>query len=389
MSFPEDCTGQMVSGRLFPNLIDGRNLIWGICRGGHFPGRIWHNIIAERKKDMIYPQRMQRGDLIGVTATSAGIYTERDQIKLDLAYSQIESLGYHIMETENVRTNRKLVSSGPRERADQFMALWEDGDVRMIAQVFGGELLIEMLPFLDPERIAASKPKWVTGFSDSSLLNFYLTTAFNIATATMDNILYFGMEELHPSLTNQISILEECGWSRQENFDLFQVEEFEDERYYEYYNLTEPVVYSHLYGKDSEKVSGRIIGGCIDVLRYIIGTPFDHTREFCSRFPEGMLWYLDNCQLTMPEFRRTLWQAKNAGWFENARGILVGRTYSEEIFEDYEYADALHDSFDELGIPVICDVDIGHVQPQWTMINGAYGEFTYENGEGELVTQMC
>ena len=337
---------------------------------------------------MIYPQRMRKGDLIGVTATSTGIYTERNQIKLDLAYRQVESLGYHVVETENVRTNWKLVSSGPRERADQFMALWEDEDVRMIAQVFGGELLLEILPFLDPERIKASDPKWVTGFSDSSILNYYLTTGFNIATATMDNILYFGMEELHPSLINQFRILEKCGRSRQKSFDLFQVDEYEDDRYYEYYNLTEPVVYSHLYGKDSEKVSGRIIGGCIDALRFVIGTPFDHTGEFCSQFPEGMLWYLDNCQMPTPELRRALWQAKNAGWFDNARGILVGRTYAEDPFEDYEFVDALHDSFDELEIPVICDVDFGHVQPQWTMINGAYGEFTYRNGKGALVTEM-
>lgn len=337
---------------------------------------------------MIYPKKIQKGDLIGVTATSTGIFNKRDQRKLDLACRQVESLGYRIVETENVRTNRKLVSSGARERAEQFMSLWKKEEVRMIAQVFGGELLVEILPFLDPQQIMAAEPKWVTGFSDSSLLNYYLTTGFNIATATMDNIFYFGMKELHPSLTDQFRILGSCGTSRQESFDYYQVEEYEDDRYFRHYNLTEPVVYSHLYGKKEEKVSGRLIGGCIDVLRFLMGTPFDRTKEFCGQFPEGMLWYLDNCEMSMPELRRTLWQAKNAGWFGNVRGILVGRSYSKGPFEDYEFEDVLHDSFDELNVPVICDVDFGHVQPQWTMVNGAFATFCYRDGKGALKLEM-
>ena len=33
---------------------------------------------------------------------------------------------------------------------------------------------------------------------------------------------------------------------------------------------------------------------------------------------------------------------------------------------------------------IIYDVDIGHIPPQITCINGAYGEFEYINGKGIL-----
>ena len=37
---------------------------------------------------------------------------------------------------------------------------------------WGGEILIEILPMLDFEKIAAAKPKWITSYSDISTLHF-------------------------------------------------------------------------------------------------------------------------------------------------------------------------------------------------------------------------
>ena len=47
-----------------------------------------------------------------------------------------------------------------------------------------------------------------------------------------------------------------------------------------------------------------------------------------------MLWYFDNCELNIAGFYRTLWQMKQAGWFNNAKGFLIGRTpVSKEMFD--------------------------------------------------------
>ena len=39
---------------------------------------------------------------------------------------------------------------------------------------------------------------------------------------------------------------------------------------------------------------------------------------------------------------------------------------------------------DELSVPVIYDIDCGHVPPQMTVINGAYAEIEVENGKGQI-----
>lgn len=336
-----------------------------------------------------YPSKIKKGDTIGVTATSSGITIDSSAKRLENAYMNLRDIGYECVETDNVRTNKKFVSSDGKTRANQFMDLWKSQNISMIAQVWGGEFLMEMLPYIDKNVINNNSPKWVTGYSDSSLLNYFLTTNFNIATATTSNILHFGMNPLHKSLINQMDILKNCSKSVQENFELFEKEKiYSDEKIYEPYNLTDKVNYVHLYNRDTDMISGRLLGGCADALVHLIGTQYDNTVNFCNQFDEGIIWYLENCEMPLPTLYRTLWQMKQSGWFNNANGFIIGRTRSNEAIEDFEYLDVLHNIFDSMNVPVVYDVDFGHVAPQWTMINGAYAKFEYYNGKGKITQEM-
>ena len=336
-----------------------------------------------------YPDKVSKDKLIGITATSLGITSDDYLQRLKNTYKNLDILGYKYIETANVRTNRKFASSDGKTRAEQFMDLWKNDNIDLISQLCGGEFLMDMLPYIDKNVINSCNPKWVTGYSDSSLLNYVLTTNFNIATATTSNIIHFCMTPLHKSLLKQFEILENRGESVQESFDLYEGEKFPQEiRAYAPYNLTDKVEYKNLYNESSVKFEGRLIGGCIDVLVHLLGTPFDNTVNFCKQFDEGILWYLENCELSVLELYRVLWQMKQSGWFKNSNGFIIGRTWSSETIEDYEYIDALHNAFDSLDVPVIYDVDFGHVSPQWTMINGAYAEFEYENGKGKIIQKM-
>ena len=75
---------------------------------------------------------------------------------------------------------------------------------------------------------------------------------------------------------------------------------------------------------------------------------------------------------------------REAGWFKNANGILIGRTRAKESMKDFSYEDVLHSAFDVLSIPVIYDIDVGHVELQWTMINGAFANFEYAKEKGKI-----
>lgn len=332
---------------------------------------------------MNYPQKIE--NLIGVTATSGGLDAPKDLVRLENAIKNFEEMGYQVEETPNVRKRNKMVSASGITRAEEFMSLWEDENMKYIILARGGEFLMEMLPYIDLEALKVQTPKWVQGFSDSSILLFYLTTHLDLATVHANNFTTYCMEPLHESLTNTLAFLKNPeGAFRQESFDLFEKipAHWEEGMELAPYALTEKVVYRNLYGENDVKMEGRLLGGCLDALRTLIGTPFDFTQKFCKKYPEGMLWFLENCEMPVTDFYRSLWQMKEAGWFENAKGFLIGRTMSKEAKDDFTYEDAMHQIFDDMDVPVVYDVDFGHVAPQWTMINGAFATFAYHEGKG-------
>ena len=82
---------------------------------------------------------------------------------------------------------------------------------------------------------------------------------------------------------------------------------------------------------------------------------------------------------------RALHHLRLAGWFDAASGILVGRT-AAEVVESFTQRDALVDALDGLTIPVIYDMDIGHLPPQLMLVNGARATLSF-GPAGNSVTQ--
>lgn len=336
---------------------------------------------------MIFPNSLKEGDFIGITAVSDGCRSEEDILRLENAIKKLKDVGFNSKETKNVRNSEKFVSSEAKERANEFMQLLDDKDVKAIIAVSGGEILMEMLPFLDFEKIKRCQPKWIQGYSDPSLLNYVITTNTNIATINGANFKSFGMKPWHEAILKNVELFKNSTALTQNSFELFEGKREESKTPYDSYLLNEKVEYKSLYNKE-KVIKGRVIGGCIDVLSLILGTPFDNTLNFCKQFDEGMLWYFDNCELNTFSFYRTIWQMKQAHWFDNSCGFLIGRTAVEKELPDFSYEDMLHKAFDDIDVPVFYDVDIGHIPPQWSMINGSFGEFSFKDGSAKLVQKM-
>lgn len=337
---------------------------------------------------LIYPELVSKNANIGVTAMSSGLNDERGMIKLKSAIKNFTNKGYKIVETPNVRIGSKLVSNSALERTNEFLELWQREDIPYIIVACGGEFLMETLPYLhsQKEKIIQVKPKWVQGFSDVSLLNFYLTTNYNFATIHANSFSSYAMIPWDKSLETPVEFAANGGELVQNSFNFYEKERDRSAgAECNPYKLTEKVVYKNLY-ENGEKVEfeGTLLGGCMDVLKVIIGTPMDNTNEFCKKVKEGIIWYLENCEMTVTDLKRTLWQMKMAGWFENAKGFIIGRTNMKESIDDFSYEDALHDVLDDLNLPVIYDADFGHVAPQWTLINGASAKFEYYDGKASI-----
>ncbi len=323
---------------------------------------------------MKYPKFLKDNDTIGVVAMSAGVGNSVEEF--DKSINNIKSFGFNVVETNCVRTPSYVSASG-EVRAEELDSLICNKDIDMVMCACGGDFGIEMMPHVKDSSIEENV-KWYAGASDPTSFLYYVTTKFDIATLYGFNAGSFDTDKLHDSQVKFLDMLK-GNISVQESYDLYETDKKSRNGCYA---LDEKVMWKSNYNE--VKFSGRLIGGCIDVLREMIGTKYDYTKEFLDKYKDdGIVWYFDNFALGKEDFYRTLFQMKNCGWLDNTVGVIVGRVmYPSGYFDDFSYEEGLKRIFGE--VPYIYEADVGHVCPKMTMINGAKVEIDYKDNKGKI-----
>lgn len=335
---------------------------------------------------MIYPEFLKENDYIGITAPSDGVVEKIDIFRLNNAISKFEKLGYKIKETKDVRTSIKGKSAPSKLQAKELGDLFKDKETKCIICAGGGDFLLEMLSEIDLGAIK-NNPKWLQGYSDPTGLLFTITTNLDIATIYADNFKGFGMEEWHKSLKDNLKILE-GNLIKQESFEKYESTRPERLIGNEGYNLDKKVKWENFNSEDIN-ITGRIIGGCLDILSELFGTRFDKTKNFIEKYKDdGIIWYFENCEMTSENIIRTLWKFKDNGWFNHTKGIVFGRSALEQSCYDISFKEAVTRVLGELNIPMIFNADIGHVSPRMTIINGAICNIISKDGKGEITFEL-
>lgn len=332
---------------------------------------------------MIYPKFINKGDTIGVPAPSDGI-TEIGKLKrLDFAIENIKSRGYNIVETESVRKSIKGRSTNSENQAKELEELYTNKDVTSIICVAGGDFLIEILPFINFD-IIKNNIKWIQGYSDPTGLLYTITAKLDIATIYGNNFAAFGMRPWHKSLEDNFKILE-GNILEQKSFDKYESGHTEYIKGDECYTLDKNVLWENLNNEKEINITGRIIGGCIDILSEIFGTRFDYTKEFLEKYKDdGIIWYFDNCEFSSEGLIRILWKMKNMDYFKYCKGIIFGRSATESSYYEISFKEAVEHSLKDLNIPIIINADIGHISPRMTIINGAIANIICKDNKGSI-----
>lgn len=332
---------------------------------------------------MIYPKFIKPGDVIGVPAPSAGADTIQRINKMKNAKKNLERLGYKLVLSENLCKNKRGRSSNEKKRAEEVNGMFLNDDIDFVLCAAGGEFLVEMLPYVNFDLIK-NNPKFVAGFSDPTGLLYPITTKYDIATIYGQNFGSFGKDKLSKSEQDFLEIingnlLEECSYELYEEEPLEKITGLEED------NLTEKVYWKTLDGK-SANIKGRIIGGCFDIIAELAGTKYDGIKEFNEKYrDDGIIWYFDNCELSMEETIRTLWKFNELEYFKYAKGVILGRFGQNKSYLDYDVQTCLQDSvLGNLNIPIIYDADISHKPPCLTIINGSIATVNVENGKGKI-----
>lgn len=305
---------------------------------------------------MIIPKYLNDGDTIGITACSCGVLKKID--KFEKTLNNLKKYNFNVIETTNVRTGGD-VSSDAVTRSKELESLFLNKNVKMVAVARGGDFLFDMLDKVDFS-LLANNPKWFAGSSDPTSLLYILTTKYDIATIYSPcNMTGLDEDVLHDSYLNYFKILK-GDLVKQYKYDKCERESFSDD-------LSKDNEWININGNVEEE--GILIGGCLDVLKDLIGTKFDSTNEFLERYKdEGIIWYFDVFDKSNIDLYNTLIQFKYAGWFKYAKAILIGKVCIANSFGENSYEELIHKVLPDM--PIIYKFDVGHVKPSFTMING-------------------
>lgn len=108
------------------------------------------------------------------------------------------------------------------------------------------------------------------------------------------------------------------------------------------------------------KAKGKLIGGNLATILLILGTEYLKAEEF-----DESILFLEDCETNISEFCSYLESLRLKGVLSRVKGILIGKFDSKEVNEEVELF--LKDYMKDYDIPVICNMDFGHVFPILTL----------------------
>lgn len=338
---------------------------------------------------MRYPAFLKSGGSIGFIAPSFGCTIEPYRSDFEGALEWFQKKGYRTVLGPNCFCEEGIgISNTPEKCAAEANDFLINDRSDVIISCGGGELMCEILPYVDFGMIKDAPAKWFMGYSDNTNLTFLLNTLCDTASIYSVCASKFNDDRRHECVDDSFSIL--CGKKLSvSNYDKWYKEVHgdsiteDDGTYGRYVNEKTGDVFDimpyrqYIFNgsnpSDSASFSGRLIGGCMDCLVTLVGTKFDKTARFCEKYKDdGIIWFLESCDLGVMSIRRALWQMENAGWFENVKGFLIGRPLRfDDTFGDFDHIDAVTGILGKYNVPIIMDIDIGHQFPQMPIISGA------------------
>ncbi len=330
-------------------------------------------------KRLKQPSPLQPGDEIAFVAPSFGVASEPYATRFAASLKNLSKEGFRAHVYPNVYKDEGVAgSASPALRGEEINEAFSS-EAKAIFSVGGGETMVEILPYVDFASIKKGKPKFFMGYSDNTNLTFTLNTLCDMVSIYGPHGPSFYARPFRCSEKDALRLLK--GETHFEGYPKYSITHSDPTHPLYRYRLTQEKIITPI-GYEGP-MRGTLLGGCLDCLLSLCGTRFDKVKEFNRAHPEGIIWFLEACDLNAISIRRGLFQLKEAGWFSNAKGFLIGRPlHREEVFRTSPLS-SFFDLLGELGLPILYNVDLGHIPPALPLLSGAYCEASLI--EGNLV----
>ena len=304
---------------------------------------------------MLIPQRLKKGDVIGVVAPSNPIIDENIE-ELEQAKKIVEDAGFRVKYSKNLFSNTNGYSSTAKEKAQDINEMFRDKDVKMIWCAKGGENSNSTFEYLDYELIK-NNPKIICGYSD-------ITSLTNIITAKTGLVTFSGT-----------------------NFKTIAT----DETNYSYNEVMKRFVDGSLeLGLEGEKyetlnegvAEGQLIGGNLSLTRGLV------SGKYSIDFTDKILFLEELGIETMPSLASNfLYYMKQNGIFDKIKGLWIGNYEHESgISLEKVILDVLEGEYD---FPIIKSNNFGHTETKTVIPIGTKARIDTKNERKIELIEKC
>ena len=318
---------------------------------------------------MIKPQRIHKGDKVAIVSLSRGMIGEKMFIhKFELAKKRLEEeYGLEVVAMPNALKGIDYLYQHPEARAQDLMDAFRDSEIKAVFNAIGGDDTIRLLPYIDFD-VLRNNPKIFTGFSDTTTNHFMMHKAGIVSyygLSVMNNIAEYAsineytknaMEKtlFEPQERMEIRCSDFCSYEKDK---IWWKEENIDQQTPQFPNTGYEVI------QGTGKVTGELLGGCIDVFPELLGTSLWPTLDEWK----GKILLIETSEVDMPEmvlcwFLRNLY---TQGILHVINGIIVGKPAVEEKLDSYKavYKQVVGFEANLPSLPILYNVNVGHAYP--------------------------
>lgn len=332
-------------------------------------------LLVKGKDSMgIVPPRLQPGDEVRVISPSRSMAIIKDK-QIELARNRLEALGFHVTFGKHVHTHDEFFSTSIEERIEDLHDAFLDPNVKGVFTAIGGYNANQLLKYID-FNIIKNNPKVFIGYSDITALNLSIYQKTGLITYSGPQFSTFGMKHgLEYTMNSFIEAI-----TNDAPYEIAPSEFWSDDPWYldqENRTFHEQKEYLILQEGSGE---GTIMGGNLCTMNLLQGT------EFMPSLKGSVLFIEDDDESHALSFDRDLQSVLHLPGAEDIKAILIGRFQKDSQVTEEALKKIISSKREISHIPVIANVNFGHVSPIATLPIG--GKATIEAGQGSCSIQL-
>lgn len=290
----------------------------------------------------VIPRYLKPGDAIGITSP-AGYITLKD---IEPSIQQMMSWGYKIKIGQTIGKRNFGFGGTDDERADDMQRMLDDPSLAAIMCARGGYGVIRIIDRLNFTKFR-SRPKWIVGFSDVTILHSHLNANLGIAS-------------IHSKMCNSFP----DDWNTADESQKQTIFSIRDAI------AGAPVTYPLIpspYNKTGV-AEGVLVGGNLKTIESLSGTASD-------LYTNGKILFVEDTGEYLYSIDRMFWNLKRTGKLIGLKGLIVGGFKIKPDDPGEEFGINLQtivlDKLKDYYYPVCFDFPVGHQKNNFALKCGA------------------